>query len=117
MADELKKRTWHYVQKPAEYEIACDKCNGTNIDWSEFEHMIWCHDCKIDTRGNEGIFGGPIPVQLAGILGMSFDRYEMEKKEIHKFINGKNGWDYIPYMRFNEQTQSFEKINSEVPNT
>lgn len=48
--DELKKRTWHYIQKPYEYEMTCDKCNGHNIEWSEYEGKIWCYDCKAQLR-------------------------------------------------------------------
>ena len=47
----MQKREWVYVMDPAEYEIECDHCDGTNIAWSEFKHMIWCYDCKIDTKG------------------------------------------------------------------
>ncbi|MDO8641499.1 MAG: hypothetical protein Q7R33_08195 [Nitrosarchaeum sp.] len=90
----LKKRTWHYIQNPKDYEITCDKCNGTNIEWSEFEHMIWCYDCKIDTKGTEGVFGGPIPVELAGILGMSFDRWDMINKVRQVYDNEKQ--EYLP---------------------
>ena len=36
----MKKRTWVYVMSPIAYEISCDKCGGSNINWSEFEKMI-----------------------------------------------------------------------------
>lgn len=93
----LKKRTWHYIQHPRDYEICCDKCKGHNIQWSEFERMIWCYDCKIDTRGDEGVFDGPIPMQCSELMGMRFDRYDMIKKEIQKpVVNEKtNVIDYI----------------------
>ena len=76
----LAKRKWHYVQKPYEYEIECDKCHGRNIEWSEYAGQIWCYDCKIDTKGTEGVFGGPIPLGAAAVLGMSFDRWDMVNK-------------------------------------
>ena len=67
---------------PADYEITCDKCGGTNIQWSEFEHMIWCYDCKIDTPGTGGIFGVPICMGVTKLLGISLDRYNMKKDRI-----------------------------------
>lgn len=91
-----KKRTWYYVMKPAAYSIRCDKCNGANIDWSEWEGMIWCYDCGIDTEGFPGIFDGPIPITVAGLLGLSFDRYNMieERVEYPRRINGRI--EYFP---------------------
>jgi hypothetical protein len=90
----LKKRTWIYVQNPREYEITCDKCGGVNIEWSEFEAHIWCYECKIDTKGTEGVFGGPIPIEAAKILGMSFDRYDMVNKCLLKYDKEKQ--QYVP---------------------
>jgi len=81
----LKKREWVYIMDPAEYEIECDHCDGTNIAWSEFEHMIWCYDCKIDTKGFGGIFSGPIPVKTAEMMGISFDRIRLKDQKVLKF--------------------------------
>lgn len=78
----MRRRWWHYVCKPAKYDIRCDRCNGVNIEWSEYEHMIWCYDCKVDTPGNGGIFGGPIPMGACEILGISFDRWNMKKQRV-----------------------------------
>lgn len=90
----LVKRTWHYIQNPKEYCIECDKCHGTNIEWSEYEHRIWCYDCKIDTLGTEGVFGGPIPVVTSAILGMSFDRWDMVNKVLLRYDREKQ--EYVP---------------------
>lgn len=68
--------------KPQSYEVFCDKCGSSNIDWSEYEHMIWCYDCKIDTLGNEGIFGGPIGWGVAALLGISFARWNIKKDRV-----------------------------------
>lgn len=76
----MRKRKWHYVMKPHQYEMHCDKCEGTNIDWSEFEGKIWCFDCKIDTDGFPGIFGGPIPWGAAHLLGLRFERWDMKRQ-------------------------------------
>ena len=85
----MKRRTWHYVMNPRDYEIHCDKCGGLNIQWSEYEHMIWCYDCKVDTPGDGGIFDGPIPMGLMEMLGISLDRWNMKKQRIeHIRISG-----------------------------
>ena len=80
----MKKRKWIYVQKPVKYEIKCDKCEGINIEWSEYEGMIWCYDCEIDTKGTGGIFDGPIPIQAAAMFGISFDRINLETNKLEK---------------------------------
>lgn len=94
MNEELKKRTWHYIMKPYEYSMHCDKCEGTNIEWSEWEGKIWCYDCEIDTDGFEGIFGGAIGIGVTQILGISFDRWNMEENRVEYFQrkDGKLVW-------------------------
>ena len=84
MGKQLKKRKWVYVQKPVKYEMSCDKCEGINIEWSEYERMIWCYDCEIDTLGNAGIFDGPIPIGAASLFGMSFDKFCLKTKRLLK---------------------------------
>lgn len=80
----MKKRKWCYVLPPYVYDITCDKCNGTNIEWSEYESKIWCYDCKIDTKGTGGVFVGPIPIYTSYLLGISFDRINLETKQIER---------------------------------
>lgn len=63
---------------PSAYEITCDSCGGSNIEWSELEGCVWCRDCKIDTPGNEGIFNGPISLQACELFGISFDRIDLK---------------------------------------
>jgi hypothetical protein len=82
---DLIKRTWHYVQNPKEYEIFCDKCNGNDIEWSEYEGHIWCYSCKTDTKGTGGIFDGPIPMGACKVLGISFDRWDMVKNCVLRY--------------------------------
>jgi hypothetical protein len=86
----MKKRKWIYIMEPTSYEMSCDKCGGNNITWSEFEHLIWCYDCKIDTKGTEGIFGGPIPFEVSKILGISFDRLYLKDRSIRRMKVGGN---------------------------
>ena len=85
----MKKRKWVYILKPTAYEMSCDLCNGNNITWSEYENMIWCYDCEKDTPGNGGIFSSPIPIQLAKMFGLSFDRIDLKTKEILYMKVGK----------------------------
>jgi hypothetical protein len=75
----MKKRQWCYSQNPKIYCIECDKCGGSNIQWSEFEGHIWCYDCEIDTKGTGGIFDGPIPINLCKSMGIHFDRIDLSK--------------------------------------
>jgi len=80
----MRKRTLMYAMHPRDYEITCDKCGGSNIYWSEYEHMIWCYDCQIDTRGNPGIFDGPIPMEASRLLGTTFDKINVHTGELYK---------------------------------
>jgi hypothetical protein len=81
--------------------MRCDKCwsgdlndgTGTNIEWSEYEHKIWCYDCEIDTEGFKGIFDGPIPLQASRLLGITFDRINLETKQIERFNLETHEWD------------------------
>lgn len=78
----MRKRKWVYIQNPTAYEISCDLCNGTDIAWSEYEHMIWCYKCNKDTRGNPGIFGGPIPLEACEIFGISMNKIDLSTGDI-----------------------------------
>ena len=80
-----RKRKWVYVCKPEVYGMSCDKCGGINITWSEFEHLLWCYDCHVDTPGNSGVFDGPIPINAAGLMGMSLDRINLKTGKVMKF--------------------------------
>ena len=79
---------------PMAYDMRCDKCwdgdlsskAGRNIDWSEYEHCIWCYDCKIDTSGFGGLFDGPIAMGLTKMLGIVFWRIYLESKRIMKDV-------------------------------
>ena len=95
---EQQKRTWVWIMKPQKYEIACDICGGSNIEWSEFEHMIWCYECQKDTPGNGGIFDGPIPLGACALLGLSFDRVDLQtgKRLYLHATRGEITWDETP---------------------
>jgi hypothetical protein len=90
----LKKIVWYYVQKPYEYEIECNKCGGRNLEWSEYAKSVWCTSCQLDVKGTEGVFGGPIPLGAAAVLGMSFDRWDMVNKCVLTYDQELQ--DYVP---------------------
>ena len=80
---EKVKREICYIDNPYKFGIACDKCDGSNIAWSEWEGMIWCFDCEIDTEGTPGIFDGPILLNTTKLmLGVSFDQVNLETGKI-----------------------------------
>ncbi len=81
----LKKRTWHYLQNPAHHEITCQKCHGSNLDWSEYEGHVWCYDCNIDFTGYNSVLSGPVAIHLAAMLGISTDRYDLKTKKISHY--------------------------------
>lgn len=75
----MKKRKWIYVQPPMAYGVFCDLCGNPYVEWSEFEHMVWCWRCLKDTPGTCGIFDGPVPFGDASkILGICFDRIDLK---------------------------------------
>lgn len=82
----LEKRTWVYVQRPWQYEMALCKCGHLDPDWSEYKGHLWCPVCLIDfIPEHNGIFDGPIPVATSEMLGISFDRYDLETRKIIPF--------------------------------
>lgn len=86
----LEKRTWVYVQRPATYEMAGCKCGNNDPDWSEFKGHLWCEACGIDfVPEHGGIFDGPIPVGISSLLGISFDRINLETQELEPFNVGQ----------------------------
>jgi len=80
--EDREKRIWAWVQAPDVYGVTCDLCDGLNIAWSEWDHMIWCYDCEKDTKGTDGIFNGPVNVHCCELLGMIFDEVNIETGEV-----------------------------------
>lgn len=89
---ELLKRTHVYVQHPGVYEISgCSVDPNHAVTWSEYEQRLWCFTCCVDfVPESWGIFDGPIPVGLATIMGLSFDRLNIETREVVEFGPAKN---------------------------
>lgn len=83
---ERVRRTWYYAQPPKAFEVAACACGNANTQWSEYEGHCWCEACQIDFKpAHAGIFGGPIPTQLAHALGLRFDRVSMATGKLDRF--------------------------------
>ena len=75
---DLARRTSRYVMEPDDYGIAGCPCGNEACEWSEFEERLWCARCAVDfVPAHWGMFDGPIPVQAAALLGISFERVEL----------------------------------------
>jgi hypothetical protein len=75
---ELEKRTYVYVQRPAEYEMAGCECGNDDPDWSEFKGHLWCPKCQKDfVPQHGGIFDGPIPVNAMRLIGIDLRSYNL----------------------------------------
>jgi len=74
-----EKRTWVYVQRPREYEIAGCSCGNEDPDWSEFKGHLWCAACQKDfIPAHNGSFDGPIPVHSCALMGIDLRRFNLE---------------------------------------
>lgn len=82
----LEKRDWCYILSPSSFEVAPCSCGSTNLGWSEFKNHVWCYDCKKDfIPKHYGILDGPIPVNIASMLGIYFDRFLLPSGVIERF--------------------------------
>jgi hypothetical protein len=85
----MEKRTWAYLQPPKAFEMAPCACGNHDTQWSEFAKHLWCAKCEIDfLPEHAGIFDGPIPSQLAHMMGIRFDRVQLESGLIER-------WDHV----------------------
>ncbi len=81
----LERRTWHYIQSPAHFEVAACSCGNADTQWSEFRHHVWCDPCQKDfVPEHNGVFDGPIPIGVATMLGLNFDRFNMETGKVER---------------------------------
>jgi len=86
MKTKLKKRTWVYVMRPKDYEIALHGCGHLDPDWSEYKGHLWCPICKVDfIPSHGGLLDGPIGVEVCRMIGIVFDRYNLRTKKIVPF--------------------------------
>ena len=90
----MKRRKWVFIMPPSAYEISCNLCNG-EVEWSEYERLVWCWRCLKDVPGNPGLFGGPIPIEACGLLGISLDKIDLKtgKRLYHKIKGDKIVWE------------------------
>ena len=78
-----RRRKWCYTMRPAVYEISPCDCGNRDIEWSEWEGHCWCAKCKRDfIPKSGGLFDGPIPLKLANMMGIRFDRYDLATKKV-----------------------------------
>lgn len=80
-------RTHVYASTPQRFEMRCPCGKGHKITYSEFEKHIWCYTCEKDyflpwSSYYIGIFSGPIPIQVAKIMGCDFRRINIKTNEI-----------------------------------
>lgn len=82
----MKKRTWYYCLSPKDFEISPCSCGNTETQWSEFEKHLWCDKCEKDFIPEyNGVFDGPIAVQACALMGIHFDRINLETGKYEKF--------------------------------
>jgi hypothetical protein len=87
----MKLRKWHFIQPPDRFNMAGCLCGNERTKWSEFENHLWCDRCQKDfIPAHNGIFDGPIPVRTTELLGISFDRINLEtsKREVFSIKEG-----------------------------
>lgn len=83
----MERRTWVYVQTPDNYGFPAHSCGQVADQWSEFVGHLWCEKCSVDFKPDHGgVFDGPVPLHTAGLLGLSFDRYNLETGQIEPAI-------------------------------
>ena len=105
----LVKRTWVYVQRPREYEMAPCSCGNADPDWSEFVKHLWCKFCKKDfVPEHPGVFDGPVPMHVAHLLGMQFDRLNLETWVLER-LDLDTG-EYKACGRWNRETETLEPV-------
>lgn len=85
MSEKLERRTHVYLQPPKDYDLPPHSCGNDNTQWSEFQGHLWCAVCEKDfIPSDQGVFGGPIPINAAALMGMCFDRLNLATGEIEK---------------------------------
>lgn len=100
----LEKRTWHYLRQPSHFEMAPCSCGNAETQWSEFAKHLWCAKCEKDfIPEHDGLFSGPILANVDTLLGIDFDRFNIETGQAERWDDEKLDW-------FPEQPQ-------EKPNT
>lgn len=95
----MEKRTWCYIQQPFDYEMAECSCGNVETQWSEYKDHLWCAKCEKDFIPEfNGVFSGPIPIMTTRLLGLNFDRFNIqtEQAEILDESSLPSNLHYIP---------------------
>lgn len=79
----LPKREWAYTMRPAVYDIPGCDCGNNDVEWSEYQKHLWCSKCQRDfIPTHNGIFDGPIPVNLLYMMGIKLDRHDLVNNKL-----------------------------------
>ncbi len=90
----MHRRKWVYVLPPRAFEVAPCACGNVHGEWSEYENHVWCDRCQKDfIPDHYGILQGPIPMHLATLMGVSFDRINLETDTLEKFNIKTGQWE------------------------
>ncbi len=94
---ELEKRKWFYIAQPKDFCIPACSCGNEETQWSEYEKHLWCSKCEKDfIPENNGIFDGPILIEVAQNLGVNFNRFNIEKEKI-EVLDSKFNYIEVQY--------------------
>lgn len=86
VSTQLEKRTWCYAQPPHDFEISPCSCGNRQTQWSEYKEHLWCEVCKKDfIPDHGGVFSGPIPLKVAAMLGLRFDRIDLATGKLDRY--------------------------------
>lgn len=87
----LELREWSYCQRPQDFDMDSCDCGNHVTQWSEYKNHLWCVKCEKDFIPKfNGIFEGPIPMELAYLMGVSFDRINLKTWRIERFDRARN---------------------------
>lgn len=65
-----------------------------DTQWSEYEKHVWCEKCQKDfIPEHNGIFDGPIIIETCFLLGISFDRLNLETSKVERFNREALNWE------------------------
>lgn len=95
----MEKRKWVYLQQPKVHEMASCFCGNEDTQWSEYAKHLWCDKCQKDfIPSHGGIFDGPIAFNTARILGITFDRFNLESNQVELVDNEEIGSGPVLYV-------------------
>lgn len=79
------KRTSVYIMPPSHFEIPGCDCGNCEPEWSEFKEHLWCAKCQKDfVPDHWGVLDGPVAVQASLLMGLNFDRVNLQTNEIER---------------------------------